>query len=246
MLPHLAQHVAAYDDQTHQLHAYTTGGTTCTFETPAELIAAIHAQQVYAPYHTALWGMLLAAQHGVDLVAYAKAVSLPVQPWPDTNAQLRAWIVRHVQRVDRAHEKSVRLALELVSDDDTITIIDAEGLFAALLQRIMQRESTYPAVPTHSVRTAPADPASTLVLWCSTINDAGVLEQASVHDQLVALRDNGVLAYVIAPQGPTPSTTEQASLCPTAVITSRGIYRADRLMRYHQDTDLGSDLISLH
>jgi hypothetical protein len=245
MLPHLATHAARYDATSHRLHAYSQSGEALCFETPAELMQAIATQRIYAGHAVTMAGVLLALHHGVSPTHYAAEHAIPTTLRHTPPALLPQAVHQHLQRLDRALERTARLACELLTDDDVVTIIDTDGLLTTVIQRLLQRETDSPHVqllPHHDW--APSHTA-TVVLWHASIGREGHIA-APIAQQLSDLHAQRILAYVLAPQGPdTEPMPADALLCPSAVITSRGIYRADRVSRYLQESDLGGDMIPL-
>lgn len=245
MLPHLATQAARYDASTHRLHAYTPHGEALCFETPAELTQAIADQRVYASQAVAIAGVLLALHHGVARTHYAPGVAIPEILRSTTTPQLAQTVHQQLQRIDRAHERTARLAQELLTDDDVVTLVDHDGLLATVLQRQLQREASAPRAQLALHHTWSPAQQATVVLWHASIHGDGQIDPA-LFQHLTDILSHQVLGYVLAPQGPqTTPAPAAAHLCPTAVITSRGIYRADRIGRYLQDSDFGGDMIAL-
>jgi hypothetical protein len=245
MLPHLATQAARYDATTHRLHAYTPQGEALCFETPAELTQAIADQRVYASHAVAIAGILLALHHGVARTHYDPGVMIPDVLRTTTPSLLAQTVHQQLQRIDRAHERTARLAQELLTDDDVVTLVDHDGLLATVIHRQLQREASAPRA--HLTRHHTWSPAqqATVVLWQAPIHGDGQIAPA-LFQHLTELLSHQVLGYVLAPHGPqTDPAPADARLCPTAVITSRGIYRADRVSRYLHDSDIGGDMIPL-
>jgi hypothetical protein len=62
---------------------------------------------------------------------------------------------------------------------------------------------------------------------------------------LLQAQQRAVPRYALAPFGPRDDIPSPADVAINAVVTARGIYRPDRVARYHDDADIGPDIISL-
>jgi len=245
MLPHLATQAVRYDATNHRLHAYTRSGEACCFETPAELTQAITDQRLYAGHAVAMAGILLALHHGVSPAHYDGDHALPATLRQTPPALLAQAVHQHLQRLDRALERTARLTCELLTDDDVVTVVDADGLLSTVIHRLLQREASAPRVELQMQTAWTPTPTTTVLLWHAPIASDGRID-ARLHQHLSDVHAQHILGYILAPQGPyTGAAPADALLCAHAVITSRGIYRADRVSRYLQESDLGGDMIPL-
>jgi len=246
---HLAIQSVTYDPIQRAIMACDWQGHAVRFETPGELFHALHHQHVYARQAVIAAGIWLCLDHGVD------AQLLPLNEVPlfivelhermPLATQRMPLLQQALQRIDRGNEKCARLACALLTDDDHLTIIDHDGLFAATMQRILTRESEHPSVHIHLSATGDIHRETTLALVCGGINDDGTVIDDISAALLQQLHMHQLPRYVVAPHGPRnlPSAHPETSV--SAVVTARGIYRPDRVQRFYRDSDMGSDIISL-
>ncbi|MBM4413845.1 MAG: hypothetical protein FJ040_10450 [Chloroflexi bacterium] len=246
---HLATQSVSYHAEHRTIHAYDWRGQAVRFETPGELFNALAHHLVYARQAVIAAGIWLCLDHGVD------AHTLPLTEVPLFVGELHAQLPQHsqrlpllnqvLQRLDRGHERCARLAGALLTDDDYLTIIDNDGLFAATMQRMLMRESGHPPVHLHLSATHDIHPDTTLALVCGGVNDDGAVVDAHIATLLHHLNARQLPRYVVAAHGPRnlPATPDDTPV--SAVVTARGIYRPDRVHRFYRDSDMGSDIISL-
>ena len=239
-LPHLARNAVHYDTIQHVVHAHDWHGNPMQLQTPAELYQALKHQHCYAVYAVMAAGIALCHDHGVaidttQLQHYTPLLNELVQ-LPGT--AIPAALVQFMQRLDRANERTARLAIQLCTHGDVLAIHDNDGLFAHTVLRMLARASEMPdirCVHVHHTAAIPTD--TTIVLVTTTVDDNGYAIS------LPTLPD--VPRYVVACSGPS---TYAGSIPPHsyhAVVTARGIYRPDRVAQYYRDNDLGGDIISL-
>jgi hypothetical protein len=246
---HHATQVVSYNPIQRAISAYDWQGHAVRFETPGELFHALHHQHVYARQAVIATGIWLCLDHGVDVqllplaevplfvVELHERMLMPPQRMP--------LLQQALQRIDRGNEKCARLACALLTDDDHLTIIDQDGLFAATMQRMLERESEHPSVHVHLSATNEIHLDTTLGLVCGSINDDGTVIDDVTATLLQQLSMRQLPRYVVAPHGPRNLPSPHADTSVSAVVTARGIYRPDRVQRFYRDSDMGSDIISL-
>jgi hypothetical protein len=246
---HLATQSVSYHAEQRTIHAYDWHGHAIRFETPGELFNALTHRLVYARQAVIAAGIWLCLDHGVDahtlpLTEVPLFVSELHEQMAQTTQRLPL-LMQALQRLDRGHERCARLACALLTDDDHLTIIDDDGLFAATMQRMLMRESGHPPVHLHLSATHDIHPDTTLALVCGVINDDGEIVDAHTVTLLHHLTIRQLPRYVVASHGPRnlPATHDDTPV--SAVVTARGIYRPDRVQRFYRDSDMGSDIISL-
>lgn len=246
---HLASQSVVYHPTQRAIEAYDWHGKPMRFETPGELFHALHQHTVYARHAVIAAGIWLCLDHGVDvqllpltevpLFVVELHERMPVTP-------LRMPLLHQAfQRIDRGNEKCARLACALLTDDDHLTIVDTDGLFAATMHRMLTRESEHPPVHIHLSNTDEIPHDTTLALVCGTISDDGVVVDDTTATVVHQLNERQLPRYVVAPHGPRTLSSTHADTPISAVVTARGIYRPDRVQRFYRDSDLGSDIISL-
>jgi hypothetical protein len=246
---HLATQSVSYNPIQRIISAYNWQGHAVRFETPGELFHALHHHHVYARQAVIAAGIWLCLDHGVDIQL------LPLNEVPvfvielhermRTTPQRMPLLQQALQRLDRGNEKCARLACALLTDDDHLTIIDKDGLFAATIQRMLVRESEHPSVYVHLSTTGDMHPDTTLALVCGGINDDGTVIDDDTATLMQLLNMRQLPRYVVAPQGPRNLPSIHTDAPVSAVVTARGIYRPDRVQRFYRDSDMGSDIISL-
>ena len=145
-------------------------GQPVQYQTPAELCQALDDRGCYAATAVIAGGIWLCRDHGVD------PHCLPLTNQPDIvtsllqSDNLAVAFPQSLQRIDRAHEKTARLATALCSDGDVLTIYDSDGLFAHYLQRILLREQGMPSVTVIITNDAwPLDPTTTVAVACQAV-----------------------------------------------------------------------------
>lgn len=239
-LPHLARNAVRYDAAQHVVHAFDWQGQAMQFQTPAELQHALVNARCYAVNAVIAAGIALCHAHGVAPDALLTHDVLPViyalSTQPDR--AFPAALTPCLQRIDRANERTARLAIQLCTHDDHVVIVDDDGLFAQTMHRIISREPDMPSVHIHHLhhqQTIPADASIVLVV-------GRVDEQGATPDSLI-LPD--IPRYVVACVGPSATASHPPITQYHAVVTARGIYRPDRVTQYYRDHDMGSDIISL-
>jgi hypothetical protein len=246
---HLATQSVTYHATQRVVEAYDWRGQAVRLETPGELFQALHHHTVYARHAVIAAGVWLCIDHGVDAqllpLAEVPLFVVELHERMTTTMQRMPLLQQALQRLDRENEKCARLACELLTDDDQLSIIDANGLFAATMQRMLTRESSHPQVRTHLSATSDMHPDTSVALVCGAINDDGAVVDTSTATLLRLLNERHLPQYVVAPHGPRNLATAHGDAPVSAVITARGIYRPDRVQRFYRDSDMGSDIISL-
>lgn len=246
---HLASQSVNYHTTQRAIEAYDWHGQPVRFETPGELFQALQHYTVYARHAVIAAGIWLCLDHGVD-VQLLPLTEVPLfvvelhERMPLT-PQRMPLLHQTLQRLDRGNEKCARLACALLTDDDHLTIIDTDGLFAATMHRMLTRESEHPPVQVHLSATGAIHPDTTVALVCGVLNDDGAVVDARVDALLHQLNERQLPRYVVAPHGPRNLPSAHADATISAVVTARGIYRPDRVQRFYRDSDMGSDIISL-
>lgn len=246
---HLASQSVSYHPTQRAIEAYDWHGKPVRFETPGELFHALNQHHVYARHAVITAGIWLCIDHGVDVqllpldevplfvIELTERMPLTPQRMPLLNQTL--------QRIDRGNEKCARLACALLTDEDHLTIIDTDGLFAATIHRILIRESEHPSVHVHINTTGEIPAPTTIALICGSITDDGAVIDDTTAALLHQLQERTLPRYVVAPHGPRPLSSNHVDTSISAVVTARGIYRPDRVQRFYRDSDMGSDIISL-
>lgn len=239
-LPHLARNAVRYDSTAHTVHAYAWDGARIQLQTPAELVQAVTTTHCYAASAVVSAGVALFHAHGVDPQTLPLALMPPLVASfcsiPAT--QFPAVLDTCLHRLDRSIERTARLALGLLTNDDTVALYDYDGLFAQVLQRMLSRSSDAPRVHiTHLTSAQTPCDFATIALVVSTVDEAGL---ASTQPAL-----GDIPRYVVACSGPSTTPHRTATTTYHAVVTARGIYRPDRITQYYRDPDMGSDIISL-
>lgn len=242
--PHLAQHAVRYDPHQRTIYALDWDRHAVQYQTPAELCQALDNHACYARTAVIAYGIWLCRDHGVDpqclpLATQPSLVSALLQ-----SDNLAEALPQALQRIDRAHEKTARLATALCSDDDMLTIFDNDGLFATYMQRMLTREQAMPHLTSISANlVCPLDPATTVVLICGTVDVAGNGD-ASLLPYITMLATANLPRYIIAPHGPTNNHGTIVATDMYAIITARGIYRPEKISNFTRDSDIGGDIIA--
>ncbi len=242
--PHLASQAVRYDPQQRTLHALDWMGQPVQYQTPAELCQALDVSACYAASAVIAGGIWLCRDHGVDphclpLTNQPTIISSLIQ-----SDNLAVSLPQCLQRLDRAHEKTARLATALCSDDDVLTIYDRDGLFAHYLQRMLLRERDMPQVSLIITNDAwPLDPTTTVVLLSGAV-DASGNGDATLLPYIDISESANLPCYIVAPHGPTLTHGAIAAIDMPAIITARGIYRPEKISNYTRDTDIGGDIIA--
>lgn len=246
---HLARQAVNYQPTQRAIEAYDWQGHPVRFETPGELFQALQHHQVYARHAVIAAGIWLCLDHGVDvqLLPLSEVPLFVVELYERMTVAAPRMPVLHqaLQHLDRGNEKCARLACALLTDDDLLTIVDADGLFAATMHRMLTRESEHPPVQVHLTATDNIHPDTSVALVCGVINDAGTVVDNRTVSLLQQLTERQLPRYMVAPHGPRNLQSAHAETPISAVVTARGIYRPDRVQRFYQDSDMGSDIISL-
>jgi hypothetical protein len=246
---HLASQSAHYDPIQRTITAYDWHGQVVRFETPGELFHALQHHHVYARQAVIAAGIWLCLDHGVDVqllpLAEVPLFVVELHERMPLTPQRMPLLQQALQRLDRGNEKCARLACALLTDDDHLTIIDADGLFAATMHRMLMRESEHPSVHVHLSATNEIHPDTTLALVCGSINDDGAVVGDLTASLIHQLGERQLPRYVVASHGPRNLSSTHADTLVNAVVTARGIYRPDRVQRFYRDSDMGSDIISL-
>lgn len=239
-LPHLARNAVRYDATHHVVHAVDWHGTACQLQTPAELQQALADLRCYAAHAVLAAGVALCHGHGVD-PQVLPLISAPAWVSQLSQQPARAFpgaLTTALQRLDRANERAARLAMQLCANDDTLVIVDADGLFAQSMLRILAREPDMPVIQVIHLYQQPAIPPHTsIALVVDNVDDAGYTPDRLIFPDIPH--------YVVASQGPHPAPTPAPAVQYHAVVTARGIYRPDRVTQYYRDGDVGSDIIAL-
>lgn len=246
---HLATQAVRYHAEQRTIHAYNWHGQSIRLETPGELFNALANHDVYARHATIATGIWLCLDHGVDIQA------LPLTEVPLFVVELhermlltaqRMPLLQHtLQRIDRGNEKCARLACALLTDDDHLSLVDTDGLFATTMQRMLVRETEHPSVHVHRSTMRDVHPDTSLALVCGVVTDDGDVADAHTASFLHELSERQLPRYVVAPHGPRNLAHTHTRTPISAVVTARGIYRPDRVQRFYADSDMGSDIISL-
>jgi len=239
-LPHLARNAVRYDAAQHVVHAFDWQGQAVQFQTPAELHQAVASARCYAVNAVIAAGIALCHAHGVtpdSILAYDASPllhDLSTQPASAFPAALNTGL----QRMDRANERTARLAIQLCANDDQVVIADDDGLFAQTMQRIISREPDMPSVTIHHLHHQQAIPAdASIVLVVGHVDEHGMTPDTRTLPDIPR--------YVVACAGPSARASRPPVTQYHAVVTARGIYRPDRVTQYYRDHDMGSDIISL-
>ena len=247
MLPFRTRDCVQYDPAQRQLHARDWSGTVVTFDTPAELIQALAADRLYAVlavHAAALW---FAADHGVQWQLDA-AVPEPVRVLATRGAAegfSPSTVQRCLQALDRGYDRAARLAIELLTDDDILCLVDRDGLAAQVLLHVMQQTQPALAAQLVWIRTAHIPPTATLVIVHTGIDRMGMPCDVADVPAIAAAQQQGLARYALTPFGPREAGPQPAEVTIHAVLTARGMYRPDRVQRYDDDADIGPDIISL-
>lgn len=246
---HLASQSVVYHPEQRAIEAYDWHGKSVRFETPGEVFQALHHHHVYARHAVIAASIWLCLDHGVD------GALLPLNEVPLFVVELHERMLlspqrmpllqQTFQRLDRGNEKCARLACALLTDDDHLTIIDADGLFAATMHRMLTRESEHPSVHVHLRATHEIPVDTSIALVCDVLNDDGAVVDGRTVTLLHQLHERQLPRYMVAPHGPRNLPSTHADAPVSAVVTARGIYRPDRVQRFYRDSDMGSDIISL-
>jgi hypothetical protein len=243
-LPHLASQAVRYDPQQRTLHALDWMGQPVQYQTPAELCQALDDRACYAASAVIAGGIWLCRDHGVapDCLPLTNQPALVRDLGQSDN--LAVALPQCLQRLDRAHEKTARLATAMCSDDDVLTIYDSDGLFARYLQRMLRRERDMPQLSLIITNDAwPLDPTTTVALLSGAV-DASGNGDASLAPYIDILAAANLPHYLVAPHGPTLTHGAIAAIDMPAIITARGIYRPEKISNYTRDTDIGGDIIA--
>ncbi len=244
LFSHLASQAVRYDPSQRTLHAVDWMGQPVQYQTPAELCQALDDRGCYAATAVIAGGIWLCRDHGVD------PHCLPLTNQPDIvtsllqSDNLAVAFPQSLQRIDRAHEKTARLATALCSDGDVLTIYDSDGLFAHYLQRILLREQGMPSVTVIITNDAwPLDPTTTVAVMSGTVDASGNAD-AALSPYIAMLEAANLPRYIVAPHGPTASQATIAASNIHAIITARGIYRPEKISNFARDNDIGGDIIA--
>ena len=247
MLPYRARDCVQYDPAQRQLHAHRWDGTRIHCDTPAELDHALATECIYSPLLVSAAALWFAADHGVDwqLPIGAPEPIRTLASRGTTEGYSPSTLQRCLSAFDRGYDRTCRLAVELLSADDHLCILDPDGLCAQVLMHVMG-QTMGASVPRLSwVRTDLLPSDATIVLLHTGVNQHGVPTDHTLTPALVQAQQRAIPRYALAPFGPSDDTPSSADADINAVVTARGIYRPDRVARYHDDADIGPDIISL-
>ncbi len=247
MLPFRARECVQYDPAQRQLHALDWDGANVHYDTPAELTQALDGDRLYSPllvHAAALW---FAADHGVawHLPATAPDPLGTLASRGSTEGYSPTTLQRCLQAIDRGYDRASRLAIELLSADDHLCIIDRDGLCANVFMHVANQAlaSALPRISWLRSDNIPDD--ATVVLVHTTVNRTGAPTDPMLVSAIARAQQRTLPRYAFVPFGPhdAPNATTEDSI--NAVVTARGIYRSDRVARYDDDADIGPDIISL-
>ena len=239
-LPHLARNAVHYDAIQHVVHAHDWHGNPVQLQTPAELYQALKHRHCYAAHAVMAAGIALCHDHGVaiDTTQLPHYTPLLNELLQIPGAAIPAALTQFVQRLDRANERTARLAIQLCTHGDILAIHDDDGLFAHTLMRMLARGSEMFDIQCVHVRQPAAIPSDATIVLVTTTVDA--------HGYAISLPTlPDVPRYVVACSGPSVYAGSTPHSAYHAVVTARGIYRPDRVAQYYHDNDMGSDIISL-
>jgi hypothetical protein len=192
----------------------------------------------------ALW---FAADHGVDWQLHVGAPE-PIRTLASrgtTEGYTPSTLQRCLSALDRGCDRTCRLAVELLSVDDHLCILDPDGFCAQVLMHVMGQTMGASLPRVHWVRADLLPSDATIVLVHTGVNQHGVPTDHTLMPALLQAQQRAVPRYALAPFGPSDDTSGPADVAINAVVTARGIYRPDRVARYHDDADIGPDIISL-
>lgn len=247
MLPYRARDCVQYDPAQRQLHAHRWDGTRIHCDTPAELEQALSAAVIYSPVLVTAAALWFAADHGITWQLPAGSPE-PLQTMASrgaTEGYSPSTLQRCLSAFDRGYDRTSRLAVELLSADDHLCILDPDGLCAQVLMHVIG-QTMDPAAPRISWVRADLLPSdATIVLVHTGVDQSGTPTDRTLMPTLLQAQQRNMPRYALAPFGPSAGTSTSADIGINAVVTARGIYRPDRVARYHDDADIGPDIISL-